>query len=221
MDDVLAAEAQLRRLQWLLRRPRSYLLNCASPPDVVLESIRSSLSGDLKGTLIRSSGVGRPTLAGKVWGNQFQVRWYSPSEVNSLGPPSYVTLRGEVEDSSPGASVTRIGVFPSWQGLVVWLVGSLIGLAVGIFGVVQFATQSHWASFGIAIGIATALLLGSGMLLVLSVSEGRRNEVELIRQIRSCVTGHTGVELPGQQRHQAGVRGHLCDVRSLTDCGAA
>jgi hypothetical protein len=198
MGEFLAAEAQLGRFQWVLRRPRSYRINCPSPADAVLESVRTSLSGDLKGTLIRSSGVRGPTLAGTVWGNHFEVRWYSPSDVISLGPPSYVTLRGEVEESGPGASVAQIKVFPSWQGLVVWLVGSLIGLAAAIFGVVQFAAHSHWASFGIAVGIAAALLLGSGVLFLLSVSEGRRNEVELVRQIHACVKGDMGVELPRQ-----------------------
>jgi hypothetical protein len=196
MGDVLAAEAQLGRFQWVLRRPRTYPIDCRRPADTVLESLRRSLSGDLKGTMIRSSGVGRPTLAGTVSGNQFEVKWYSPSEVESLGPPSYVTLRGEVEESGPGASVARIGVFPSWQGFVVWLVGSLIGLAAAIFGLVQFAAHSHWASFGIAIGIAAALLLGSGLPFGLSVSEGRRNEAELVRQIQACVAGDMGVELP-------------------------
>ena len=57
----------------------------------------------------------------------------------------------------------------------------LIGTGAFLFGVVQFAAQQWWKSFGVALGISAAVWVVPSGLLWWAVREGKTNERDLLR----------------------------------------
>lgn len=193
VDQVLSAEARLSDLQWLVRgqgtaRTRYYQVESPLPPEEALAAIRSAISKDaFAGSFTSSTGIGHESLAGEVFESTFTAAFYDPRDVNVL-PLTRVEAQGEVVATPNGLSLLRLWLTPAASGLIFASVCAVIGIGAFFFGIVQFASQQWWESFGITIGIALALWAVPCGLLWWAVREGRANERELLSRLGDAIS---------------------------------
>jgi hypothetical protein len=181
-------------MEWLglarghgIRRTRSYQTDYPIASSHVLANLRSVISRHkVLGSFVSSTGIGHEMLAGSVDRSRFEARLYSPIDVAVL-PMTQVTVWGDVIDLPAGGSQVRVSVRPAGGALWQWLFGVVVGVAVLIFAILQFAIQSEWKSVGISVGIAFAFLAVPPLLLWWAVIEGRKNERQLLEQLHRSI----------------------------------
>jgi hypothetical protein len=192
VESIQEAEEQLSGLEWLvrgqgIRRKRSYETCYPIASSDLLAKLGTVISKHkVLGSFVSSTGIGQEMLVGSVDKSTFTAKFYSPIDVTVL-PMTQVTVWGEAVDLPTGGSRVRMSVRPAVGGLWEWVFGGVIGIAILLFGIFQFAVQYEWKSFAISVCIAVVFFVVPPLLLWWAVIEGRKNERQLLERLHNSI----------------------------------